>query len=130
MTRLRHSAPLALLFSLLLSSSSVLALEVAPGSDCAAYCLDDSDGNSNDPKDSNTNSTDIVCHDGDYSSESRGIKFKNCQECLQKSEHVNGTESDLHWFMCKCLPQPLPRFMTKSGNVKSMSEAADMIQTT
>lgn len=101
MTRLRQSASLALLLSLFLTQHSASALEVSPGSDCAAYCLDDSDGNSFDADDSNTNTTDIVCHDQDYSTKSRGIKFKNCQECLQKSEHVNGTESDVHWYMCK-----------------------------
>lgn len=102
MTRLRHAAPLALLISLcLLRTSSVLALEVTPGSDCAAYCLDDSEGDSFDADESNTNTTDIVCEDIDFTTKSRGIKFKNCQECLQKSSHVNGTETDMHWFLCK-----------------------------
>jgi hypothetical protein len=99
MTRLRQTAQLALLFSLFLSSTTVTALEVTPGSDCATYCLDDTDGSGLDPDDSNTNTTDIVCHDQDFSTKARGIKFKNCQECLAKSEHVNGTESDTFWFL-------------------------------
>ncbi|KAK0383357.1 hypothetical protein NLU13_9270 [Sarocladium strictum] len=99
MTRSRRSASLALLVSLLLAPAAVRALQFTPGSECAAYCLDGSDGNSFTAKDSNTNTTDIVCHDTDYSTKSRGIKFKNCEECLSKSDHVNGTESDTYWFL-------------------------------
>ena len=104
MTRLRP-LPL-LLLPLLLLAGSAAALEFAPGSDCAAYCLDDKDGDQFDKADSTTNSTDIICEDRDFSTTSAGIKFKNCQECLQSSEHVNGTESDMHWFMCKLANKP------------------------
>jgi hypothetical protein len=52
-----------------------------------------------DPASSSTNTTDIVCHDLEFSTKDEGVKFKSCLECLQKSEKVNGTESDMHWYL-------------------------------
>ena len=77
------------------------ALEVTPGSSCATFCLDFDNGDGFDPAASTTNTSDITCKDAGFSSSDSGIKFKNCLECLQKSEKVNGTESDLKWFICK-----------------------------
>lgn len=74
------------------------ALEVAPGSSCAALCLD-SNLDPFDPASSTTNSADVVCRDSDYGETPAGIKFKQCLECMQKSQKVNGTESDVTWMI-------------------------------
>ncbi|KAK8062363.1 hypothetical protein PG997_014460 [Apiospora hydei] len=75
------------------------ALQVAPNSTCAALCLDSPRGTPMDPAASNTNYTDIACVDSDYSGTARGIKFKNCMECLQESKETSGRESDLNWYL-------------------------------
>ena len=94
---------LPLLFSLPWAVSS---LQVTPGSECAALCLDKPDGNADDPAASSTGANDIVCRDSDYSSKPTGIKFKNCLECLQDSPSVEGDESDALWYLCKGLSKP------------------------
>ncbi|KAJ9143845.1 Exo-alpha-sialidase neuraminidase [Pleurostoma richardsiae] len=79
--------------------SSVFALEVTPGSECASVCLNQPDSDASDPKSSWTNSTDIVCENVDYFSSSTGEKYKSCVECLQTSDAVSGSENDLSWFL-------------------------------
>lgn len=95
------SSPISLALLLAFLIGTVLALEVTPGSSCATFCLDEVSGNGFDPKASTTNTSDITCKDSDFSKQAVGIKFQNCLECLQKSEKTNGTESDLHWYLCK-----------------------------
>ncbi|KAL7625229.1 hypothetical protein AAE478_004444 [Parahypoxylon ruwenzoriense] len=72
---------------------------VTPGSPCTAVCLDEPDGDAQDPVASSTNSSDITCRDSQYDSSPTGIKFKNCLSCLQDSEAVSGNESDVAWFL-------------------------------
>jgi hypothetical protein len=79
--------------------AAVSAIQVTPGSSCAALCIDSPDGDAFSPSASTTNSTDIVCEDLHYHSTGTGIKYKNCIECLQKSEKLNGTESDVLWLI-------------------------------
>ncbi|KAH7318581.1 hypothetical protein B0I35DRAFT_479072 [Stachybotrys elegans] len=90
---------LKLFSSGLLLVHTAAALEVTPGSSCASFCLDRVTGDSFNPAASSTGSSDITCSDLDFSQEEAGIKFQNCLECLQTSEKVNGTESDLHWYL-------------------------------
>lgn len=88
---------LALSWALILPQA--LSLEVAPGSSCASFCLDDGQTDSLDASSSSTNTTDITCKDEDYSTEEAGIKFRNCIQCLAKSDKVHERESDLHWYL-------------------------------
>jgi hypothetical protein len=74
------------------------ALQVTPGSSCSALCLD-ADIDPFDAAASTTNATDIVCKDGDYGSSEEGIKFKQCLDCMQKSQKQNETETDIGWFI-------------------------------
>ncbi|KAI5924157.1 hypothetical protein F4810DRAFT_665957 [Camillea tinctor] len=90
---------LVLLFATVLVQHHVIALQVTPGSTCAALCLDNPESDPLDPASSNTRSSDIVCSDEDYDSVSTGIKYKNCLDCLQKSNATSGTESDTAWFL-------------------------------
>ncbi|ORY71512.1 uncharacterized protein BCR38DRAFT_417055 [Pseudomassariella vexata] len=76
-----------------------VALQVTPGSPCAALCLNDPKSDTQDPGSSFTNAADISCTDHDYQSSSKGIKFKNCMECLQNSNAVSGDENDMNWFL-------------------------------
>lgn len=89
------------LLSIVALAQVLLALEVTPGSSCSTFCLDFEKGNGFDPLASTTNTSDIICKDAGFSSSDVGIKFKKCLECLQKSEKVDGPESDLKWFICK-----------------------------
>ncbi|KAI1214731.1 uncharacterized protein F4807DRAFT_404363 [Annulohypoxylon truncatum] len=84
---------------LLLLLGTTSCLQVTPGSSCASLCLDHSDGDSQDPAASSTNSSDISCFDSEYSSTTAGIKFQECLSCLQESKTVNGTENDVSWFL-------------------------------
>lgn len=79
----------------------VVALQVTPGSSCANICLDNPESDPLSPASSTTSVTDITCNDDDYQSSSKGIKFKNCMECLQESASVNDAENDMLWFLCK-----------------------------
>lgn len=79
--------------------ASVVAIQVSPNSTCAAFCLDHADGDPLDPAASTTNNTDIACHDAEYMTSSKGIKFKNCVDCLQSSQDSNDSESDIGWFI-------------------------------
>jgi len=95
--------------SLLLLASLARALQVAPGSQCAPVCLDQTGGNGLDPNASTTGVSNIICNDADYSTSAVGVKFKSCMECLQSSTAVSGTETDLGWFLCECLRGPAQR---------------------
>ncbi|KAH6652127.1 hypothetical protein BKA67DRAFT_660896 [Truncatella angustata] len=75
------------------------SLQVAPSSECAALCLDNPESDSANPASSSTNATDIVCGDSDYADTSKGIKFKNCIDCLQSSSASEYDESDSAWFL-------------------------------
>ncbi|KAJ2987630.1 hypothetical protein NUW58_g4394 [Xylaria curta] len=75
------------------------ALQVTPGSTCAAFCLDNPESDPLDPDSSNTASRDITCTDSSYENSPSGIKFKNCIDCLQKSNATSGTENDVSWFL-------------------------------
>ncbi|KAI7776558.1 exo-alpha-sialidase neuraminidase [Diaporthe eres] len=73
--------------------SRTLALQVTPGSACASLCLDSAQ------RDTPLGTSDIVCDDSDYFSSEGGVKFKKCEECLQTSKAVNGSESDSSRFL-------------------------------
>ncbi|KAI1415389.1 hypothetical protein F5Y13DRAFT_8538 [Hypoxylon sp. FL1857] len=75
------------------------ALQVTPGSSCAAICLDNPEGDVQDPNASTTKPTDIVCNDQEYSTTAGGIKFKNCIECLQESHAMSNAENDMSWYL-------------------------------
>ncbi|KJZ74219.1 hypothetical protein HIM_06450 [Hirsutella minnesotensis 3608] len=75
------------------------ALQVTPGSFCAAYCLDSSEGNDFLASDSNTKVAEIACNDADYLKTDRGIKFRECVDCLQTSTKFAEGESDLKWYI-------------------------------
>jgi hypothetical protein len=81
--------------------STTLALQVTPGSSCASICMDVQNGDPMNPASSNTNVSEIACTDVDFYSTAKGLKFKNCMDCLQKSPAVSGDESDSLWFLCK-----------------------------
>lgn len=86
-------------FVLLSRAFVVLGLQVSPGSACATLCLDNPESDPLDPASSTTTASDITCNDDEYDSTGKGIKFKNCLECLQESNEVNGTENDVSWFL-------------------------------
>ncbi|WZH45024.1 hypothetical protein QYS62_006065 [Fusarium acuminatum] len=83
--------------ALLLSSS--FALHFTPESECAALCSGGSNSTTSDSKVSTTNPSDVVCEDDEYSDSGNGIRFKNCLNCLQKSDATWKKESDVHWFL-------------------------------
>ncbi|KAK2019486.1 hypothetical protein LZ32DRAFT_140952 [Colletotrichum eremochloae] len=87
------------LFAIFSLIATVSSLEVTPGSDCEALCLDGHNGTTTDTATSGTTSSDIVCENDQYHSTGTGIKFKNCISCLQKSQATKGLESDAAWFM-------------------------------
>ncbi|KAF4980451.1 hypothetical protein FZEAL_3537 [Fusarium zealandicum] len=78
---------------------STRALQFTPNSECAALCTDGSNSTSTDSNASTTNSSDITCKDDDFSSSGKGISFKNCMNCLQKSDATWKDESDVYWFL-------------------------------
>ncbi|KAJ3554458.1 hypothetical protein NPX13_g10605 [Xylaria arbuscula] len=79
--------------------SDVTALQVTPGSTCADLCLDNPESDPLKAGSSNTTPKDISCTDDSYDNSATGIKFKNCLDCLQKSNATSGTESDVSWFL-------------------------------
>lgn len=88
--------------TLCLLSTVATALQVAPGSPCASVCQDRTDGDANDANGSTTSAKDIVCEDPDYDSRTvKGMKFKECTQCLQSSRYTSGEETDLMWYLCK-----------------------------
>ncbi|OLN84909.1 hypothetical protein CCHL11_03925 [Colletotrichum chlorophyti] len=80
-------------------ATAILSLQVTPDSGCAALCLGGPNGTAVDTTTSSTNSSDIVCENDQYQSTGKGIKFKNCITCLQKSQATKGPESDAAWFL-------------------------------
>ncbi|KAI1776293.1 hypothetical protein F4818DRAFT_375886 [Hypoxylon cercidicola] len=88
-----------ILFCLLFFRRETAALQVTPGSTCAAICLDAPEGDVRDPAASSTNSSDIVCNDEEYTTTASGIRFKSCVECLQESHAVSGEENDISWYL-------------------------------
>ncbi|KAF5553984.1 exo-alpha-sialidase neuraminidase [Fusarium mexicanum] len=82
-----------------LLSPATIALEATPNSECAALCSDGSNSTLNDASAARTNSSDIVCEDGEYTETGNGIRYKNCLNCLQKSEDIWKGESDVFWFL-------------------------------
>lgn len=97
----RFSTTITAIISLLIFSHNVPALQVTPGSACAAVCLDDPEGDPNDAAQSTTTPKDVVCTDAKYNTTAVGIKYKSCMQCLQSSHVSKGTESDLDWYLCK-----------------------------
>jgi hypothetical protein len=83
---------------LLAAASTVSSLYVVPGSSCAALCLGNSTSTSTE---SSIDTSDIACKDDDFTSDPKGIKFRNCVECLAKSEEADGENSDVGWMLCK-----------------------------
>ncbi|KAI1745915.1 hypothetical protein F4680DRAFT_399619 [Xylaria scruposa] len=75
------------------------ALQVTPGSTCAALCLDNPESDPLSPGSSNTATKDITCTDDSFDNSATGIKFKNCVDCLQKSNATSSNESDVSWFL-------------------------------
>ncbi|RYO96068.1 hypothetical protein DL764_007547 [Monosporascus ibericus] len=87
------------LLGLLVSKDRVSALEVTPGSSCSAICLKDTESDPLDPESSNTDISEITCNDDEYGSTSTGIKYKNCLDCLQRSNATQEAESDATWYL-------------------------------
>ncbi|GJN75273.1 hypothetical protein PLICBS_009370 [Purpureocillium lilacinum] len=77
----------------------IVALEVTPGSHCAAFCVDSPEGNPFKASDSTTTPKDVSCKDIDYSTTDAGIKFRKCLECLGTSTKFDKGESDLKWYI-------------------------------
>ncbi|KAI1100148.1 hypothetical protein F4804DRAFT_336532 [Jackrogersella minutella] len=90
---------LIIFLCLLFIRQNAVALQVTPGSSCATVCLDNPQGDGQDPNASSTNSSDIVCNDQDFSTTTSGIKFKNCIECLQESHATSNEENDVSWYL-------------------------------
>ncbi|KAI6766352.1 hypothetical protein HG530_007422 [Fusarium avenaceum] len=84
---------------LLLLTSTVHALHFTPDSECAALCSGGSNTTSSSSENPVTRPSDIVCEDDEYSDTGNGIRFKNCLNCLQKSDTVLKKESDVYWFL-------------------------------
>ncbi|KAM6522428.1 hypothetical protein FALCPG4_012088 [Fusarium falciforme] len=96
----RHHQPASLTMLLpLLFSALALALQVAPNSPCAHFCLDSADLDRSDPRSSNTNGDDIVCNDVDFKNKPAGQKYQRCLACLQDSTFKRDDENDLDWFL-------------------------------
>ncbi len=95
-----------LLLGLAVVNLEVLALQVTPGSSCSAVCLNDTESDPLDPESSSTDVSEITCHDGEYDDTSTGIKYRNCLNCLQRSNATRGAESDTEWFLCKIGAHP------------------------
>ncbi|KAK8142638.1 hypothetical protein G3M48_008453 [Beauveria asiatica] len=87
------------LIALVSTALSADALQVAPGSPCAHKCLGSPSDNNWSASDSNTNSSEITCFDDQFSSTKVGLKYKQCQECLQTSTRGNWGETDAKWFV-------------------------------
>jgi hypothetical protein len=88
----------AYIFALL---QGTVALQVTPGSACAAVCLDTGRTDISDPAASNTFTTDVICKDSDFSETDVGRKYRDCLRCLQHSAASNHGETDQGWFICK-----------------------------
>jgi hypothetical protein len=91
---------LFLILSALLLQSAV-CLKVTPGSPCWSICTNPEAQSRVDSVTSTTDISEIVCHGEQFSTSRTGERYKNCLECLENSSNVNGTESDIHSYMCK-----------------------------
>lgn len=98
-----HTLPgtLRALLRVLVFSTASGAFQVSPSSPCSSQCTTDGAVN--------TDTSEIVCSDADFSTTSSGLKFRDCIQCLQTSRYSLGNESDVDWFFCKpeaqhCLP--------------------------
>lgn len=100
---------MALLLLWLAVGPAVLALQVTPGSPCAAHCLDSPEDNDFRAADSTTNVTHVHCRDADYVTSDAGIKFRECLDCLQTSTAVAEGESDIQWYICEPRVRRQPR---------------------
>lgn len=78
---------------------NILALQVAPNSPCSSVCIDSTALDASDPNSSNTEPSDIVCEDADFTNTVDGSKWKQCMSCLQNSTFSQGSESDQYWFI-------------------------------
>ena len=100
--------PLKFLFGLvLLNLGASSALQVTPGSSCSAVCLNDTEADPLDPESSSTDVSEITCRDEEYESTKTGLKYRNCLDCLRKSNATRDAESDTQWFLCKHEPKPV-----------------------
>lgn len=97
----------AVLAGCLAASQVASALQVSPNSPCASVCVDSIDDDVSDPSSSTTTGSDITCQNDNYLVTPKGMKFKECMECLQGSTYSQGSESDQMWFLCK-LPSYSP----------------------
>jgi hypothetical protein len=78
---------------------AVLALQVTPGSPCAALCLSGGEEYRS-AAIATTEVSEISCRDNDFDYTDEGQKFEKCISCLQSSTWTNGTESDVAWLVC------------------------------
>lgn len=90
---LAHTLPSTLraLSSVLILSTTSGAFQVSPSSPCSPQCTIDGAVN--------TDTSEVVCSDADFSTTSTGLKFKNCIDCLQSSRYFSGDDSDVAWFL-------------------------------
>lgn len=98
--RMATRSLISILFFLLLSGS-IIALQVAPDSRCAAICVDEPGQDISNTNNSNTFGSDIVCLDDNYVKTAVGKKYKSCMSCLQESSTTSSGESDQSWFLCE-----------------------------
>ncbi|XXH00149.1 hypothetical protein Hte_006491 [Hypoxylon texense] len=115
------SSLILIFLCLLFFRKETAALQVTAGSSCAAVCLDDPEGDVQDPAASSTNSSDIVCNDEEYSTTASGIRFKNCVECLQESHAMSGDENNLRYSVDVCLYS-----FPNTSNSKAISSPCDI----
>lgn len=102
---------LGFLFGLaILNLRASFALQVTPGSSCSAVCLNDTEADPLDPASSSTDVSEITCRDDEYESTRTGLKYRNCLDCLRKSNATRDDESDTQWFLCKHQPNPRSDF--------------------
>lgn len=86
-------------------------LSVTPGSQCGSACGGAGDGSA-----SATSTSDIVCMDDEYDITEEGRRFKECVDCLNNSQHVNGSANDLSSLLCTSpyLSPPTPNQKQKT----------------
>ncbi|PHH87838.1 hypothetical protein CDD83_8325 [Cordyceps sp. RAO-2017] len=94
-----RAGPEAVAAALLAVCRAAAALEVAPGSRCAARCLDAASGDRLEASASTTRDADVSCRDADYFTTDRGVKFRQCLDCLQTSSQAAEGESDRGWYI-------------------------------
>ncbi|KAH7033503.1 uncharacterized protein B0I36DRAFT_430710 [Microdochium trichocladiopsis] len=90
---------IGVLVCLCMLSGHTRALQVTPGSPCAAVCLNNPESDSQDPNSSTTETSELVCLNDEFSTQTAGIKYQNCMQCLQTSNSTSLGESDSSWFI-------------------------------